>query len=589
LTRCIIASLFFLLFQGIINDSSYNEKRNYMNETSFKELNLPREIQRAIDELGFETATEIQANAIPLIREGRDVIGRSQTGTGKTLAFGIPAIEIIDPMLQSRSVQVLIVCPTRELALQAGIEIKKLAKYKIGVSTAEIYGGAPMEAQIQKLRRANIVIGTPGRIMDHLRRRTMRLHDLKMIVLDEADEMLSMGFREDIETILQDAPEERQTILFSATMPPAIMALTKDFQQDPQLVAVNVKQATVENIEQSFYEIPTGQKMDALAALLQYHDSKRTIIFANTKKMVDEIAIKLRQSGFSVQGIHGDMKQSQRTQVMDAFKSGRITALIATDVAARGIDVNDVDFVINYDIPQNTEYYVHRIGRTGRAGKTGSAITMCCGGRQVQTLLQLARLLKVRIERRDFPNAQSMREMRMKTQMHKIEETIAQGRFDYMELTEELVKRGNSEQLIAAAALQLYFGIPKKEVEIKAVQRKRPAQANAPDMSGGYGKIKISIGKRQHIAPKHIVAAISESCSLNGRDLGKIDIYDEYSVVGVPKSSLDQVLGELCDLTVCGKSVTVSAYGDGRRPAGRRPQQKQGSKPNYQERRRRSY
>lgn len=560
-----------------------------MNETTFKELNLPSEIQRAIDELGFETATEIQSSAIPLIREGRDVIGRSQTGTGKTLAFGIPAIEIIDPLLQSRSVQVLIVCPTRELALQAGIEIKKLAKYKIGVSTAEIYGGAPMEAQIQKLRRANIVIGTPGRIMDHLRRRTMRLHDLKMIVLDEADEMLSMGFREDIETILQDAPEERQTILFSATMPPAIMALTKDFQQDPQLVAVNVKQATVENIEQSFYEIPSGQKMDALAALLQYHDSKRTIIFANTKRMVDEIAVSLRQSGFSVQGIHGDLKQSQRTQVMDAFKNGRTTALIATDVAARGIDVNDVDFVINYDIPQNTEYYVHRIGRTGRAGKTGSAITMCCGGRQVQTLLQLARLLKVKIERREFPNAQAMREMRMKTQMHKIEETIALGRFDYMELTEELVKRGNSEQLIAAAALQLYFGIPKKEVEIKAVQRKRPAQAYSADMSDGYGKIKISIGRRQHIAPKHIVAAISESCCLNGRDLGKIDIYDDYSVVGVPKSSLDQVLSELRDLTVCGKSVAASAYGDGRRPAGRRPQQKQGAKPNYQERRRRSY
>lgn len=559
-----------------------------MNETTFKELNLPSEIQRAIDELGFETATEIQSSAIPLIREGRDVIGRSQTGTGKTLAFGIPAIEIIDPLLQSRSVQVLIVCPTRELALQAGIEIKKLAKYKIGVSTAEIYGGAPMEAQIQKLRRANIVIGTPGRIMDHLRRRTMRLHDLKMIVLDEADEMLSMGFREDIETILQDAPEERQTILFSATMPPAIMALTKDFQQDPQLVAVNVKQATVENIEQSFYEIPSGQKMDALAALLQYHDSKRTIIFANTKRMVDEIAVSLRQSGFSVQGIHGDLKQSQRTQVMDAFKSGRTTALIATDVAARGIDVNDVDFVINYDIPQNTEYYVHRIGRTGRAGKTGSAITMCCGGRQVQTLLQLARLLKVKIERREFPNAQAMREMRMKTQMHKIEETIALGRFDYMELTEELVKRGNSEQLIAAAALQLYFGIPKKEVEIKAVQRKRPAQAYSADMSDGYGKIKISIGRRQHIAPKHIVAAISESCCLNGRDLGKIDIYDDYSVVGVPKSSLDQVLSELRDLTVCGKSVAASAYGDGRRSAGRRPQQKQGAKPNYQERRRRS-
>lgn len=560
-----------------------------MNQTSFKELNLPHEIQRAIDELGFETATEIQSSSIPLIREGRDVIGRSQTGTGKTLAFGIPAIEIIDPMLKTRSVQVLIVCPTRELALQAGIEMKKLAKYKIGVSIAEIYGGAPMEAQIQKLRRANIVIGTPGRIMDHLRRRTMRLHDLKMIVLDEADEMLSMGFREDIETILQDTPEERQTILFSATMPPAIMALTKDFQHDPQLVAVNVRQATVENIEQSFYEIPSGQKMDALGALLQYFDSRRTIIFANTKKMVDEIAMKLRQAGFSVQGIHGDMKQSQRTQVMDAFKSGRFTALIATDVAARGIDVNDVDYVINYDIPQNTEYYVHRIGRTGRAGKTGSAITICCGRRQVQTLLQLARLLKVRIERRDFPNVQAMRDMRLKTQVHKIEETIAQGRFDYMPLTEELSKRGYSEQLIAAAALQLYFGIPKKEVEIRAVPRKRPAQTRTPDTAGGYGKIKINIGKRQHIAPKHIVAAISESCCLNGRDLGKIEIYDDFTIVGVPKASLDKVLRELRDFTVCGKRVAASAYSDGSKPGGWRPQQKPGTKSNYQDRRRRSH
>lgn len=550
-----------------------------MNELTFKELNLPAEIQRAIEELGFETATEIQSMSIPLIREGKDVIGRSQTGTGKTIAFGIPAIESIDTQTPKRSVQVLIICPTRELALQAGTEIRKLAKYKSGVNAVEIYGGAPMEAQIQKLRRANVVIGTPGRIMDHLRRRTMRLHDLKMIVLDEADEMLSMGFREDIETILQDAPEERQTVLFSATMPPAIMALTKDFQKDPQLIAVNVKQATVENIEQFFYDIPMGQKIDALGVLLQYHNSKRTIIFANTKRMVDEIVQTLGKFGYSVQGIHGDMKQSQRTQVMDAFKSGKVTALVATDVAARGIDVNDIDFVINYDIPQNTEYYVHRIGRTGRAGKAGTAITMCCGGRQIQTLLQLGRLLKTKITQLDFPDVQALREMRMKTQLQKIEAIIAEDRFDYTELVEQLAQRGYAADIVAAAALQLHFGIPKKEIEIKTVKRKQ-IQKRAVDNGEPYGKIKIGIGRKQHIAPKHIVAAISESCCLSGKDLGKIDIYDDYCVVGVPQRAIVQVLAELSDLTVCGKNVSVSAYGENRRGT-RRPQPKQNPKNNY--------
>ena len=540
-----------------------------MSEITFKDLQLPENIFKAIEELGFVNPTEIQAKSIPLIREGKDVIGRSQTGTGKTIAFGIPAIEIIEPSNKKTAVQVLIICPTRELALQASDEIKKLSKFTGNISATEVYGGADMNRQIMKLKRANIVIGTPGRIMDHLRRRTLKLDSLKMIILDEADEMLSMGFKEDIETILQDAPEDRQTILFSATMPPSIMALTKDFQKEPELVAVNIKQATVDNIEQGFYNIPSGYKMQALNVLLNYYNSKRTIIFANTKKMVDEITLDLHKNGFNADGLHGDMKQMQRTKVMNDFKGGKTTALIATDVAARGIDVSDIDLVINFDIPQNTEYYVHRIGRTGRAGKNGQAITMCCGNRQVSSLKQLCRLLKTNIKELDLPDKEGLKKSMQAQQIAKIESVIAEGRFDYTELIAELKQRGNSEETISNALMQLYFGIPKKEIEIIPVKKSRNSNRNDKNsdgsgakrtFSGNYAKIKINIGRAKRIAPKHIVAAVTESSSLNGGDLGKIDIYNDYSVVGVPEGVVSKVLTELEGFTISGKDVVASIY-----------------------------
>ncbi|MEG0804598.1 MAG: DEAD/DEAH box helicase, partial [Pygmaiobacter sp.] len=313
-------------------------------------------------ELSLRSETDIQAGAIPAILEGHDVTGRSSTGTGKTAAFGIPAVQMA---ADGEKASVLIMSPTRELAMQTAEELRKFSKYIPNVSCAVIYGGAPMDLQIRQLKTAKIVIGTPGRLMDHLRRHTLKLDHLKTVVLDEADEMLNMGFVDDIRTILESAPAERQTVLLSATMPPAIMKIMKDFQKEPVMITVDGGKKTVDGIEQSFYNIPQAGKNDALKLLLEYHRPKRALIFCNTKKMVDELCADLCDDGFKASGLHGDLKQSQRNTVMNEFKSGRAPILIATDVAARGIDVEDVEAVFNYDIPQEYEYYIHRIGRTG--------------------------------------------------------------------------------------------------------------------------------------------------------------------------------------------------------------------------------
>ncbi|MBQ8435118.1 MAG: DEAD/DEAH box helicase, partial [Oscillospiraceae bacterium] len=314
---------------------------------NFNNLKLSEEILSAINEVGFENMTEIQEKSIPLILQGHDVIGRSNTGTGKTAAFGIPVIEQIEK--NKENVQVLILCPTRELAQQACDEIKKFSKYKKHVKPLAIFGGVNIDRQIYQLKRgANLIIGTPGRVIDHINRRTIKLNNLKTIVLDEADEMLQMGFREDIESILKHIPNERQTILFSATMPSEILAITKEYQNNPVLVKTLSKSKTVDAIEQLYYNIPYGKKFDALTLLLISYNYKSSMIFCNTKKMVDELSELLINRGFKAVGIHGDMKQSQRTSVMNSFKSGKTSILVATDVAARGIDVSGVDAVFNY-------------------------------------------------------------------------------------------------------------------------------------------------------------------------------------------------------------------------------------------------
>ncbi len=338
-----------------------------METVRFDELNILPQILKGIKDMGFEEATPIQAQAIPVVMSGRDVIGQAQTGTGKTAAFGIPMLQKVDPSL--KKTQVIVLSPTRELAIQVAEELHNLCKYLHGIKILPVYGGQDISKQIRSLKGGvQIIVGTPGRVMDHLRRKTIRCDYVHTIVLDEADEMLNMGFREDIETVLEYIPQERQTVLFSATMPKPILDITKKYQTDAVTIKVVKKELTVSNIEQFYYDVKRKDKVDVLTRLLDYHNPKVSIVFCNTKKQVDELSRELSARGYFAEGLHGDMKQVQRDRVMANFRKGKTDILIATDVAARGIDVDDVEAVFNFDIPQDDEYYVHRIGRTGRQG-----------------------------------------------------------------------------------------------------------------------------------------------------------------------------------------------------------------------------
>ena len=341
-----------------------------MKKLKFTELSLSSETLKAVTEMGFEEATPIQSLSIPVIMQGKDVIGQAQTGTGKTAAFGIPILEMLDQ--KDKKTQAVVLCPTRELAIQVAEEMRSLAKYKKHFTILPVYGGQPIERQIHALMRGvQIVIGTPGRVIDHLNRRTLRLEGVRMVVLDEADEMLDMGFREDIEFILQTVPKERQTVFFSATMPKAFMALTSAFQKNPQHIKITHNKLAAPDIEQFYFEVKENLKLEILTRVVDIHDFQLALIFCNTKRKVDEVVEHLQARGYAADGIHGDMNQVQRDRVMDKFRKGTVELLVATDVAARGIDVQDIEAVFNYDVPQDEEYYIHRIGRTGRAGKSG--------------------------------------------------------------------------------------------------------------------------------------------------------------------------------------------------------------------------
>ena len=395
-----------------------------MEKLLFENYALSPEILKAVGDMNYAEMTEIQAGAIPAILAGRDMIGRSSTGTGKTAAFGIPAIESIQDV-NPKKPQVLILCPTRELAMQICGELRKYAKYKQGVKIVPVFGGDSMLNQIRQLKGANIVVGTPGRVMDHMRRATLRLDELKMVVLDEADEMLNMGFYEDMQIILKEAPADRQTLLFSATMPASILKLTKEFQKDPQLIDINKGKRAVDDIGQTYYSVPEEEKKEALNLLLQMIQPKRSLVFCNTKKMVDDLVAYLHENGFRSFGLHGDMRQAARTQVMQDFKNGRIHILVATDVAARGIDVEDIDAVFNYDIPQEYEYYIHRIGRTARAGKKGFSYTLASNRYQIRRIKEIEQYIHAEIKEAKLPAAADIRQKR---QEHWLE--LVKNRFD---------------------------------------------------------------------------------------------------------------------------------------------------------------
>lgn len=455
-----------------------------MKETTMRyaDAQIDERILRALTEIGFENMTPIQEQAIPKLLEGKDIIGQAQTGTGKTAAFGIPMIQMADP--EDHSLQALVLCPTRELAMQAAEELRRFAKYLHGVRILPVYGGQEIFYQIKALKGGvQIVVGTPGRVMDHLRRKTLRTDHLKMLVLDEADEMLNMGFREDIETILQQVPETRQTALFSATMPKPILDITSTYQKpDAEYIKLTKDEVTINLVKQCYYYIKRDQKEEVLCRLMDYYQPKRSLIFCNTKRMVDELAQNLKARGYSADGLHGDLTQGQRDTVMNLFRSGHTAILIATDVAARGIDVDNVEAVFNYDVPDDIEYYVHRIGRTGRAGKSGRSFTLVVG-REVYKIRDIERICKTQIQERTIPSAQDVTRRKAEKVLREVDRVIVSEDLTQMKkiLAHHLEESGYGELDVAAAFLKQQMGEELEEIVVD-----RPGRRGGREQDGRH-------------------------------------------------------------------------------------------------------
>ncbi|WP_163971722.1 DEAD/DEAH box helicase [Oceanobacillus halotolerans] len=462
--------------------------------TTFNELQISNPIMKALENMGFEEATPIQAETIPLAVSGNDVIGQAQTGTGKTAAFGIPMIEKIDA--KQRKIQALVVAPTRELAIQVAEELNRLAKFK-GIRALAIFGGQQMDRQIRALKDGpQIVVATPGRLLDHMRRRTIRTSNVKITVLDEADEMLNMGFIDDIRDILKGIPEERQTLLFSATMPKEIRDIATNLMNQPKEIKVKAKEMTVENIDQYFIEIPEKQKFETLNNHLDIHTPDLAIIFSRTKKRVDEITDGLQARGFRAEGIHGDLTQGKRMSVLNKFKHGRVDVLVATDVAARGLDISGVTHVYNFDIPQDPESYVHRIGRTGRAGKTGEAISFITP-REMAHLQLIEKTIKSKMKRLMPPTTQDAQRGQQQITVEKIIKTIEkQNLQEYHEAANELLQDHDSITVISAALKMLTKERRDTPVQISSVAPISVKKAKRSNDNNRRSNNKRYYGKR---------------------------------------------------------------------------------------------
>ncbi len=559
-----------------------------MEAVRFDELQLDERIVRAVTDMGFEAASPIQAQAIPVQLEGLDIIGQAQTGTGKTAAFGIPLLQKIDP--DSKKLQAITLCPTRELAIQVAEEIRRLAKYMHGIKVLPIYGGQDIVRQIRGLKDGTqIVIGTPGRVMDHMRRKTIRCDHVHTVIMDEADEMLNMGFLEDMETILSQLPEERQTVMFSATMPPAIQEIARKFQKDPVNVKVVKKELTVPKVTQYYYEVKPKTKVEVMCRLLDMYAPKLSVAFCNTKKQVDELVQELQGRGYFAEGLHGDLKQEQRDRVMNSFRNGATEILVATDVAARGIDVDDVEAVFNYDIPQDDEYYVHRIGRTGRAGRDGIAFSFVVG-REVYKLRDIQRYCKTRIIPQAIPSLDDITEIKAEKIMDQVKETINNVDLTKMiqVIEQKLVEEDYTAMDVAAALLKIAMGEENEDIaesghlapsldELDRYGRDnrsrggrnngrrdggRGSRGGRDERNGnGMARLFINIGKNQNVRPGDILGAIAGESGIPGRMVGSIDMYDKYTFVEVPEENAESVLKAMKNAKIKGKNIRMEVAG----------------------------
>ncbi|AVX30972.1 ATP-dependent RNA helicase DeaD [Carboxydocella thermautotrophica] len=519
----------------------------------FGNLQLSKNVYRAIKEMGFEEPSPIQTQAIPPLLANKDVIGQAQTGTGKTAAFGIPIVEKINP--RYKGVQALVLTPTRELAIQVAEEISKIGKFK-EVKTLPIYGGQPIERQIHALKKGvQIVIGTPGRILDHLNRKTLILNNVKMVVLDEADEMLDMGFIDDIQTIFEFLPETRQTLLFSATMPVPILSLAKKYLNEPEWITVSKDELTVPLIEQIYYEVRENERLAALCRILDASQITQAIIFCRTKKGVDDLVGSLQARGYAVDGLHGDLTQSQRDKVMNSFRLGKLEFLVATDVAARGIDVDNVSHVINYEVPQDPESYVHRIGRTGRAGRQGTAITLVVP-REYKQLRLIEKLANTSIRKEKLPTLADIAERRKENVIARIEQIVSNLKLeDYYPIIEELTTRYELRDIAAA----LLFGwIEPAETVVNEIED-NDDDSLFQNTGAGPGMVRffINVGKEDEITVKDLISFIVEEAGIEEKQIGNIRLLGRFSFVEIQQDIAEKVYYCLQKTYLRGRRINV--------------------------------
>jgi len=562
--------------------------------TAFNQLALDKSLLKILDEVGYETPSPIQAETIPLLLSGKDIIGQAQTGTGKTAAFALPFLSNLD--LKQKDPQVLVLAPTRELAIQVAEAFQKYATYIKGFHVLPIYGGQDYSGQIRSLKRGvHIVVGTPGRVMDHMRKGTLKLANLKALVLDEADEMLRMGFIDDVEWILEQTPDGRQIALFSATMPSQIRRIATKYLNEPAQVTIKVKTATAETIRQRYWPVSGLHKLDALTRILEAEVFDAMIVFVRTRTATAELAEKLEARGYSTAALNGDVQQKQRERTIDNLKKGKIDILVATDVAARGLDVTRISHVVNYDIPHDTESYIHRIGRTGRAGKKGDAI-LFVAPRERRMLSSIEKATRKKIDIMELPSTELINDKRVARFNQRITDTLANedlGQFS--KLIEQYEQEHNvpAQEIASALAILLQGDTPlllqnkpqrkaentrsrdrddrpprkrQERTERGRSERDRPPK-KAQKSSEGMESFRIEVGKNHEVKPANIVGAIANEAGLSNRDIGHIEIKDDHSLVELPKGMPKEIFDELKGVWVSGQQLKISKVGRDKRQA----------------------
>jgi ATP-dependent RNA helicase DeaD len=558
--------------------------------SSFRELNLPTPLLNALDEVGYESPSPIQARTIPHLLEGLDLLGHAPTGTGKTAAFALPLLSRTDTGLQQ--VQIMVLTPTRELAIQVSEAFQRYASHMQGFHVLPVYGGQEYGRQIRQLKRGvQAVVGTPGRIMDHIRKGTLRLDALQALVLDEADEMLRMGFIDDVEWILEQTPKQRQMALFSATMPKEIQRIARRHLHDPQEISIQARTATAETIRQRYWLVSGLHKLDALTRILEVEPFDALILFVRTKNATTELAERLEARGYAAAAINGDMVQKQRELMVERLKQGSLDILVATDVAARGLDVERISHVINYDIPYDAEAYIHRIGRTGRAGRKGDAI-LFVAPRERRMLGVIEKATRQKIEPLELPSTEMVNNKRIAAFKQGISDTLAAGELDFMQgLVEQYQQEHDVPAVeIAAALAKISIGDrplllqpdsekPNRAKYGKERQRERrgAGEREALKRPGkGMERFRIEVGYRHGVKPGNIVGAIANEAGLDAQHIGHIDIHTDYSTVDLPRGMPKEVFQDLRQTRVCGQRLDISRPGQpGKQGKGRHRTKKQ--------------